>query len=299
MYPIYSDIGKEKVCKEQSIAFPAQTQPRQPGMEYLMKPLPIFDNPDYCGSGKLKGKTALITGGDSGIGRAVAVAFAKEGANIAISFLDEVQDAYDTKNCVEKYGAKCLLLKGDLRNEEICKQVVENTVKYFGNINVLVNNCGVQYVQPDFENISTDQLHETFSVNICSFFYVTKAAIKHMQNGDSIINTTSILAYMGSEQLIDYSSTKGAIVSFTRSLALNLIKKGIRVNAVAPGYFWTPLEPASLPPEQIKSFGVNAPIERAGQPFEIAPSYVYLACDDSRYVTGQTLHVNGGEWIGG
>lgn len=294
MYPIMPNVGSKEVCENQTLSFPAQHQKQQPGMEYLMEPRPIFDNPEYCACGKLKGKTAIITGGDSGIGRAVSVAFAKEGANIAIVYLDERQDAYETRQYIEDLGANCLLIEADLRLPETAPQVLDMVTQYFDEINILVNNCGVQYPQSSILNISDDQLYDTYATNIFSFFYMTKAALPHLKEGDSIINTASITAYQGQKDLIDYSSTKGAIVSFTRSLSLNLDPQGIRVNAVAPGPIWTPLQPSSRSAEYITTFGTDTPMGRAGQPFELAPAYVYLACDDSRFVSGQVLHVNGG-----
>lgn len=294
MYPTLPDYGSKDVCYKQTLSFPPQHQLRQPGMEYLMMPRPIFDNPEYKGSGKLMGKVAIITGGDSGIGRAVAVAFAKEGANVAIVYLDERDDAYETKEVVESYGAECLLIEIDLRIPESAPQVADAVLDRFGNIDILVNNCGVQYPQNSILEITNDQIYDTYSTNIFSFFYMIKAVLPYLKYGDSIINTSSITAYQGQEDLIDYSSTKGAIVSLTRSLSLNLDKDGIRVNAVAPGPIWTPLQPSSRTAEYISTFGTDTPMGRAGQPFELAPTYVYLASDDSRFVSGQVLHVNGG-----
>lgn len=297
MYPYYPNYSSKEECKIKSLAFPPQHQDCQPGMEYLMKPLPLFDNPFYKAGGKLKDKTAIITGGDSGIGRAVAVAFAKEGANVSIIYLNERKDALETKGWVEKYGGKCILIEADLRDEKNCCFAVKKTLKKFNSIDVLINNCGVQFPQEGITDIANAQLIDTFATNVFSFFYMTKEVLPHLQVGSSIINTTSVTAYRGEEKLIDYSASKGAIVSFTRSLSLSLIKKGIRVNAVAPGPIWTPLQPSSWDEEYITTFGTDTPMERAGQPFELAPTYVYLACDDSRYVSGQVLHVNGGEMV--
>ncbi|MFD3446580.1 SDR family oxidoreductase [Microbacteriaceae bacterium 4G12] len=279
--------------------FPPQHQERQPGFEYVMKPLPISDNSSYQGSGKLRGKVALITGGDSGIGRAVAIAFAKEGAKVAIAYYDEHRDAGDTMQMVQKYGGQCLLLSGDLRNPSFCKQIVEDTVQMFGSIDILVNNAGVQFVQTRLEDISQEQLETTFRINIFSYIYVTQAALPHMKKGNTIINTASIVAYQGHKEMVDYSASKGAVVSFTRALSNQIIDRGIRVNAVAPGPIWTPLIPASFSAEEVTTFGSNTPMKRAGQPFELAPAYVYLASDDSSYMSGQTLHVNGGVIVNG
>lgn len=297
MYPEYPYYSYENQCMEIPLSFPPQHQDVQPGLEYLMNPLPIFDNPNYKACGKLEGKTAIITGGDSGIGRAVAVAFAKEGANVAIVYLNEEQDALETKYWVEFYGGKCLLLMKDLRDPESSPDVVQQTLSTYGSLNILVNNCGVQFAQDSILDITNEQLYDTYRTNIFSFFYMTKAALPHLKLGDSIINTASITAYQGKENLIDYSSTKGAIVSFTRSLSLNLDPSGIRVNAVAPGPTWTPLQPASYSAKTITTLGTDTPMKRAGQPFELAPAYVYLASDDSRYVSGQVLHVNGGSMV--
>lgn len=292
---------KEKTCismNDLPKTFPAQHQSSQPGLESEMTPLPIFDDPSYTGSGKLKDKIALITGGDSGIGRAVAIAFAKEGAKVVISYLNEKADAEQTKSCVENYGGHCDLMMGDLSSEVFCKQLVENVVKQFGALDILVNNAAVQFPQNSLEAITKTQLENTFDINLFSMFYVTQAALKHMKQGSCIINTASITAYEGHDKLIDYSATKGAIVSFTRSLSQSIVNQGIRVNAVAPGPIWTPLIVSSFSKEEVTQFGKNTPMKRAGQPFELAPTYVYLASNDSSYVTGQVLHVNGGTIVG-
>ncbi|MEK8129956.1 SDR family oxidoreductase [Paenibacillus filicis] len=294
MYPSYLPIGWEKSCEERSIFFPAQHQDRQPGFEYLMQPPPISNNPSYMGSGKLKDKVAIITGGDSGIGRAVAIAFAKEGADLAIAYLDEHRDAKATAEMVAGYGRRCLLLPGDLRDELWCREVVRRTAAYYGKLNVLVINQGVQFPQTSMMKITRRQLEDTFRTNVFPSFFLTQEALPHLKPGSSIISTTSVTAYKGNPQLIDYSSSKGAIVSFTRSLSLQLIGKGIRVNAVAPGPVWSPLEVSSLSADYIRTMGADLPIGRPGQPFELAPAYVYLASDDSGFVSGQVLHVNGG-----
>lgn len=282
-------------CKLLKKQFPAQSQPTQPGLEYQMEPKPIFDNPNYKGSGKLKGKVAIITGGDSGIGRAVSVAYAKEGAKVVICYYDEHQDAKDTKEYIEKVGGECILISGDERDPEHCKKIMEHTMHTYKKIDILVNNTGVQFPQDRLEDISIEQFDDTFKTNIYSYFYMTKFALPYMKEGASIINTTSVVTYAGEKELIDYTATKGAIVGFTRSLALNLVDRKIRVNGIAPGFIWTPLQPSSWDKEQIPTFGAEAPMGRAGQPFELAPSYVYLASEiDSGYVTGQILHINGG-----
>lgn len=278
-------------------SFPPQHQDVQPGIESIMNPQPIFDNPGYNGSGKLKGKVALITGGDSGIGRAVAIAFAKEGANVVISYLYEHEDAKKTKEYVEAYGGQCYIISGDISHEDICKKVVDTTIKVFGRLDILVNNAGVQFPQDSIECISTEQLELTFKINIFAMYHITKEALKYMKRGSTIVNTASITAYRGMKNLIDYSSTKGAVVTFTRSLSQSLVGKGIRVNAVAPGPIWTPLIVSSFTAEEVAVFGSDVPMKRAGQPFELAPAYVYLASQDSSYVTGQVLHVNGGAMV--
>ncbi|AYV82542.1 MAG: SDR family NAD(P)-dependent oxidoreductase [Hyperionvirus sp.] len=275
--------------------FPAQHQERQPGLEYLMNPLPIFDNPKYKGSGKLKGRVALVTGGDSGIGRAVCVAFAKEGAEVAIAYLYEDKDAELTKSYIEGYGSKCLLIKGDLTLKGAEVDVIKKVLDYFGSLDVLVLNHGVQFPQHDIRDISDEQLELTFKTNIISYFKIVRAAIPYLKNGAAIVCTASITAYEGPSVLIDYASTKGAVVSFVRALSHQLVGKGIRVNAVGPGPVWTSLIVSSYSADYVKTFGTDTPMKRAGQPYELAPTYVYLACDDSSFVTGQVLHVNGGK----
>ncbi len=277
--------------------FPPQKQPSQPGIESKMSPRPQFEDTAYKGSDKLKNKVALITGGDSGIGRAVAVAFAKEGANIAIVYLNEHQDAEETKKLVEKEKRNCLLISGDIGKEEFCKEAIQKTVDAFGKLDILVNGAAEQHPQSDITKISKEQLERTFRTNIFSFFYFVKAALYHMKEGSCIINTTSVTAYRGSAELLDYSSTKGAIVAFTRSLSKNLADKGIRVNAVAPGPIWTPLIPSTFNEEKVAQFGSDTPMGRAGQPMEVAPSYVFLASKDASYMTGQVLHPNGGDTV--
>lgn len=280
-------------------SFPPQHQSRQPGIEKEMTPLPISEDKNYKGSGKLNNKVAIITGGDSGIGKAVAILFAKEGANVFIPYYDEDVDANDTKSIIEGLGRKCEIMKCDIRSEAVCKQIAQNAFSAFGQINIVVNNAAVQFPQKNFEDITEEQLRNTFETNIFPMFFLTKASLPHMKQGDSIINTASITAYKGHDQLIDYASTKGAIVSFTRSLSANLATKGIRVNGVAPGPIWTPLIPASFDEQKIAKFGADTPMKRAGQPVEVAPAYLYLASNDSSYVTGQILHVNGGTIING
>ena len=301
MYPIYKSIGTKEKCKTVKIQFPPQEQNCQPGIEHIMMPRPISNNPEYMGSGKLKNKVAIITGGDSGIGRAVAYAFAKEGANIVISYLNEDKDAMETKACVESLGVGCILVPGDLTDENMSTTVVNKALECFGKIDILVNNHAVQFVQNSIMDITYEQMDLTFKTNIYSYIFMIKAVLPYLKKGSSIINTTSITAYQGEPLLIDYSATKGAIVALTRSLSQSLMKDGIRVNGVAPGPIWTPLIPASFSAEQIQTFGSGpseVPMNRAGQPFEMAPSYVFLASDDSRYMSGQVLHPNGGVVVG-
>ena len=276
------------------ITFPAQHQNVQPGIEFEMKPSPIFENPNYIPSNKLCDKVAIISGGDSGIGRAISVLFAKEGADIVISYLNEHEDANYTKQIIEGLGRKCLLIPGDLRNENLSSYIAQTTMDTFGKIDILVNNCAVQYPQNSILDISSNQLRDTFETNIFTFFYLTKAVLPYLEANSSIINTASITAFGGKKNLIDYSATKGAIMTFTKSLSLSLADQKIRVNAVAPGPVWTPLIPSSFSGQEVEVFGTEVPLKRAGQPFELAPAYLYLASDDSRYVTGQIIHVNGG-----
>ncbi|UJL46366.1 SDR family oxidoreductase [Virgibacillus sp. NKC19-16] len=274
---------------------PRQRQGKQPGIESKMQPRP-HQPTEYIGTGKLRGRSALITGGDSGIGRAVAILYAKEGANVAISYLDEHEDAEETKQLVEAEGGKCLLLPGDIKEESHCQDLVEKTVTEFGSINILVNNAAIQYVRNDVLEISSEQFEEVFRTNFFSQFYLTKAAVRHMQSGDSIISTSSINAYRGNPIFMDYSATKGAITSFTRSIAQSLASKGIRANTVAPGPVWTPLIPSSFDEDGVENFGQNSLMGRPGQPSEHAWPYVMLASDESSYMTGQAIHINGGSW---
>jgi len=278
---------------------PPQHQDRRPGREYEMTPRPQAEDPTYQGSGKLAGKVALITGGDSGIGRAVAIAFAKEGADVCVSYLEEQTDAEETKRQVQDEGRRCLLVAGDIGDEGHCRSLVQRTVGELGRLDILVNNAAEQHPQPDIEHISCEQLERTFRTNIFSMFFLTKAALPHLREGSAIVNTTSVTAYKGSPELLDYSSTKGAIVAFTRSLSQSLVEKGIRVNGVAPGPIWTPLIPSTFDEEKVAQFGADVPMKRAGQPEEVANCYVFLASDDASYMTGQILHPNGGTVVNG
>lgn len=276
---------------------PAEQLDTRPGKQQDMQQQPHTYNPDHVGSGKLKGKVALITGGDSGIGRAVAVAFAKEGANVTIAFLNEDQDADETKSMVEAEGVKCLAIGGDIGDPAYCQTLVANVVEKFKKIDILINNAGEQHPQQDLLDISPEQLERTFRTNIFSMFYLTQAAMPHFGEGSVIVNTASVTAYKGNPNLLDYSATKGAIIAFTRSLSQSVAEKGIRVNAVAPGPIWTPLIPSTFPPDKVEQFGKDVPLKRAGQPEEVAMAYVFLASGDSTYITGQTIHVNGGSIV--
>jgi NAD(P)-dependent dehydrogenase (short-subunit alcohol dehydrogenase family) len=278
---------------------PPQHQSRQPGLEKDMTPRPRTESDEHIGSGKLDSKVALITGGDSGIGRAVAVAYAKEGADTAVVYLNEHDDARETQRLVEAQGRRCILIAGDVGQETFCHEAVERTLRELGRLDILVNNAAEQHPQDSLEKITSEQLERTFRTNIFSYFYMGKAALPHLKEGSTIINTTSVTAYKGSPQLLDYSSTKGAIVAFTRSLSQALAEKKIRVNAVAPGPIWTPLIPSTFPPDKVATFGSDVPLKRAGQPEEVAPSYVFLASQDSSYTTGQVLHPNGGTVVNG
>jgi NAD(P)-dependent dehydrogenase (short-subunit alcohol dehydrogenase family) len=282
---------KEKIRKPQ--------EQDRPGIESEMMPEPKYDYPDVKGSDKLKDKVALITGGDSGIGRAVAILFAKEGADIAIGYLNEHSDAEKTREEVAKYGRKCYTVSGDISREDDCRSLVKQVLDLYGRIDILVNNAAIHYPAEKLEEITTDQLKKTFETNFYSYFWVTKECLPHMVAGNVIINSTSVTAYRGSKDLIDYSATKGAIVAFTRSLALNLVDRKIRVNGVAPGPIWTPLIPSSFEPSKVAKHGSDAPLNRAGEPVEVAPCYLFLASKDSTYITGQVLHPNGGEIING
>lgn len=278
---------------------PPQHQDYQPGLESEMNPKPQSSGFSYQAANKLQGKVVLVTGGDSGIGRAIAILFAKEGANVAISYLDEHSDAEDTKRSVEAESRDCLLIPGDIGNEPFCQKIVEQTIQKFGQLDILINNAAEQHPQKSIEDITVEQLEHTFRTNIFSMFYLSKAALPHLKPGSTIINSASVTAYKGHSSLLDYSSTKGAIVAFTRSLSASLVEKGIRVNGVAPGPIWTPLIPSTFPEEKVEKFGAQVPMQRAGQPEEVAPCYVFLASNDSSYMTGQMLHPNGGDVVNG
>jgi NAD(P)-dependent dehydrogenase (short-subunit alcohol dehydrogenase family) len=278
---------------------PPQQQHRRPGLESDMRPRPKSDDLEHRGSGKLSGKVAIVTGGDSGIGRAVAISFAREGADLVLLYLNEHADAKETVALVEKEGRRCLAIAGDVGSPKFCAESVSRCLGEFGHLDILVNNAAEQHPQDSITNISPEQLERTFRTNIFSFFYMTQAALPHLPEGGTIINTSSVTAYKGSGHLLDYSSTKGAIVAFTRSLSQSLAEKGIRVNAVAPGPIWTPLIPSTFPAEKVETFGSNVPLKRAGQPEEVAPCYLFLASQDSSYMTGQVLHPNGGTVVNG
>jgi len=280
-------------------SFPPQHQNQQPGIEQNMNPLPEAESPIYKPAGKLMGKVAIISGGDSGIGRAVSIIYAKEGADVAVIYLNEDVDAEETKRQVEAEGRRCLLLRGDIGDHTFCMQAVDQTISGLGRIDVIVNNAAEQHPQDKLEQITPEQLERTFRTNVFGMFYLSQAALPHLSAGSTIINTASITAYRGSPALLDYSATKGAIVSFTRSLAMNVVGQGIRVNAVAPGPIWTPLIPSTFDAQKVAKFGADTPMKRAGQPDELAPAYVYLASEDSSYMAGQVLHVNGGEIVNG
>lgn len=277
---------------------PAQSQNQVVGLEYIMEPLPVFDDPTYKGCGKLKGKVAIITGGDSGLGRAAAIAFAKEGADIVIPYYNEHIDANETKKIIEYYNQRCLLISGDISNKAFCEKIITETMNKFEQIDILVNNAGVQYQSDTLEEISDEQFDWTMKVNIYGMFYLTRACLPYLKEGSSIINLTSVTTFEGNPQLMDYVTTKGAIVGFTRSLARNLALKKIRVNAIAPGFFWTPLQPNCWVAEKIPTLGAEAAVGHGAMPYQLAPTYVFLASDDSSYMTGQIMHVNGGEIMG-
>lgn len=278
---------------------PAQEQ-KEPGLQSEMNPEPRASRASYRGSGKLEGKVALVTGGDSGIGRSVAILYAREGADVAIVHLSEERtDAEETRRLVEAEGRRCVAYVGDIGDEAICGDIVAQTIHEFGKVDILVNNAAEQHPQKSILDITTEQLEHTFRTNILAMFHLVKAALPHLNEGSAIVNTTSVTAYRGSAKLLDYAATKGAIVAFTRSLAHSLVEKKIRVNGVAPGPIWTPLIPSTFPGEEVKTFGTDVPLGRAGEPDEVAPCYVFLACEDSSYMTGQILHPNGGEIVNG
>jgi NAD(P)-dependent dehydrogenase (short-subunit alcohol dehydrogenase family) len=293
-YPIYPYVGVTQKVVQQPIAFPPQHQEQSPGLEWPMVPRPIFDYPGYKASGRLQGRAALITGGDSGIGRAIAAAYAREGANLTIVYLNEDEDANETKRYVEQFHVRCLLIRGDLRNPSTSDFAVHRTIAEYGRLDIVVHNAAVQPFTKDIMDVSNEQLEDTFRTNVFPLFYMTKAALPYLKQGSSIISTASRVAYEGDKNVLDYSASKGAVVTFTRSVALSLAEQGIRVNAVAPGPAWTPLTVSTYSAEHVSTLGTNIPMGRAAQPFEVAPAFVYLASDDSFYVTGQVLHVNGG-----
>ncbi|EXF46743.1 short-chain dehydrogenase [Pseudomonas sp. BAY1663] len=264
-----------------------------------MHPRPAYRGEDYKAAGKLEGKVAIITGGDSGIGRSVAVLFAREGADVAILYLDQHQDAEQTRKEVEQHGRRCLTFAGDVAERDVCRKVVDETLAQFGKLDILINNAAEQHPRERFEDIPPEQWEKTFRTNIFGMFQMTQVALPHLQEGAAIVNTTSVTAYKGNPMLIDYSSTKGAIVGFTRALAMHLAERGIRVNGVAPGPIWTPLIPSTFDADKVAEFGANVPMKRPGQPEEVAPAYVYLASSDAAYVSGQVLHVNGGTVVNG
>ncbi|MBF9195332.1 SDR family oxidoreductase [Microvirga terrestris] len=282
------------MSSDQNQTLPPQVQDQQPGHETEMNPRPDYE-PRYPGSNRLQGKVALITGGDSGIGRATAVLFAREGADLAIMYLNENEDAQETKRLVEREGRSCLTIAGDVGDPGFCRSAVDQVIQKFGKLDVLVNNAAEQHPKKEIDEITPDQIDRTFRTNIFGYFYMVQAAMPHLKKGAAIINTTSVTAYRGSGDLLDYSATKGAIVAFTRSLAQKLAAEGIRVNGVAPGPIWTPLIPSTFPAEKVKQFGANTPMKRPGQPNEVAPSYLFLASEDSSYITGSVLHPNGGD----
>jgi NAD(P)-dependent dehydrogenase (short-subunit alcohol dehydrogenase family) len=293
-------ITEEYVADTFPKTLPAQQQNKQPGLEKQMNPSPIFEHPNYNRQAKkLEGKVAIITGGDSGIGRAVAIAYANEGADIAIIYKDEHEDANETKSHIDKAGRKCMLIAGDIGDEKFCIDSVNQVANSLGKIDILVNNAAEQHQQAKLEDITREQLERTFKTNIFGVFFLTKAVLPHLKEGSSIINTSSITAYKGSQDLIDYSATKGALATFTRSLSTNLASRNIRVNAVAPGPIWTPLIPSSFTAQDVAQFGKDVPMGRVGEPVELAQAYVFLASNDSSYITGQAIHINGGTIING